>query len=51
VVTAPATSARIDEALASGAVHYVTKPVNVAEMLNLVDEMLEPQDTRFGADL
>jgi PAS domain S-box-containing protein len=51
VVSADATSARIDEALASGAVHYVTKPVNVAEMLNLVDEMLEPQDTRFGADL
>jgi PAS domain S-box-containing protein len=50
VVSADATSARIDEAMALGAAHYVTKPVNVAEMLALVDETLEPQDTRFGTD-
>jgi CheY-like chemotaxis protein len=50
VVSADATGARIGEAMALGAAHYVTKPVNVAEMLALVDETLEPQDTRFGAD-
>ncbi|MEW6707276.1 MAG: PAS domain S-box protein [Pseudomonadota bacterium] len=51
VVSADATAARIRQALAGGAVHYVTKPVNVAEMLALLDETLEPQDTRYGADL
>jgi PAS domain S-box-containing protein len=51
VVSADATSARIDEALASGAAHYITKPVNVADMLALLDELLEQQDTRFSVDL
>jgi len=51
VVSADATSGRIDEAMALGAEHYVTKPVNVADILNLLDGVLERQDTRFGAEL
>ncbi|MED5619466.1 CHASE domain-containing protein [Ideonella sp. BN130291] len=51
VVSADATRIRIDEAMALGAAHYVTKPVNVAAMLRLLDEVLEQQDTRFSVDL
>ncbi len=51
VVSADATGGRIDQAMALGAAHYITKPVNVADMLGLLDELLEQQDTRFGAEL
>jgi PAS domain S-box-containing protein len=51
VVSADATGARIEQALALGAVNYVTKPVNVADMLALLDQVLEQQETHFGADL
>jgi PAS domain S-box-containing protein len=48
VVSADATRERIDQAMALGASHYVTKPVNVAHMLALLDEVLEEQETHFG---
>jgi CheY-like chemotaxis protein/two-component sensor histidine kinase len=48
VVSADATTARIDEAFAAGANEYVTKPVNVAGFLNLIDRLLEEQETLFG---
>jgi PAS domain S-box-containing protein len=46
-VSADATAARADRALAMGAARYVTKPVDVARMLQLLDELLAPQETRF----
>ena len=48
VVSADATSARIREAMAAGAAQYLTKPVNVGEILAVLDEQLEALDTRFG---
>ncbi len=48
VVSADATPGRIDEAMSLGAERYVTKPVNVAEVLSILDELLEHADTRFG---
>ncbi len=48
VVSADANGARIDEAIAAGATHYLTKPVNVAQFLAALDEMLEQLDTMFG---
>jgi CheY-like chemotaxis protein len=49
VVSADATPARVNDALAAGAAHYLTKPLNLAAFLALVDELLEEMDTRFGA--
>ena len=34
-------SPRIEDALEAGAERYLTKPVNVAELLRLLDELLE----------
>jgi CheY-like chemotaxis protein len=48
VVSADATQTRIAQAVAAGASHYVTKPVNVAQFLAAVDELLEQLDTHFG---
>ena len=48
VVSADATQARITEAIAAGATHYLTKPVNVPQFLAALDEMLEQLDTHFG---
>ena len=48
VVSADATEARIAEAIAAGAMHYLTKPVNVPEFLSAVDAVLEDLDTHFG---
>ncbi len=48
VVSADATEARITEAIAAGATHYLTKPVNVPQFLAALDEMLEQLDTLFG---
>jgi PAS domain S-box-containing protein len=48
VVSADATSARIREALGAGAAQYLTKPVNVAEILAVIDAQLEQLETRFG---
>jgi CheY-like chemotaxis protein len=48
VVSADATEARIAEAIAAGATHYLTKPVNVPQFLAAVDSVLEQLDTQFG---
>jgi PAS domain S-box-containing protein len=48
VVSADATPQRMQEALTLGALHYVTKPVEVARFLQLVDEVLHGLDTRWG---
>jgi len=48
VVSADAVAARVKAALDAGAEFYLTKPVNVAELLRLVDDLLEHRDTLFG---
>ncbi len=48
VVSADATPARINEAVAAGAAHYLTKPLNLGAFLALVDGLLGEMDTRFG---
>jgi PAS domain S-box-containing protein len=48
VVSADATTARIQEALTLGAAHYVTKPVDITRFLATLDETLEALDTRWG---
>jgi PAS domain S-box-containing protein len=48
VVSADAVAARIKAALEAGAESYLTKPVNVAELLRLIDVLLEQRDTLFG---
>jgi PAS domain S-box-containing protein len=48
VVSADATEARISEAIATGATHYLTKPVNVPMFLAAVDSVLDQLDTHFG---
>jgi PAS domain S-box-containing protein len=46
-VSADATRERMRDALADGAELYLTKPVNVAEMLAAVDDLLEKITTQF----
>ncbi len=48
VVSADATASRIEEALRAGALHYITKPVNVAQFFAALDNTLEELDTMFG---
>ncbi len=48
VVSADATAAHIEAALTAGAAHYVTKPVNLASFLAILDELLDDLDTHFG---
>ena len=48
IVSADALDSQIDAALASGALRYLTKPVNVNELLAVVDEVLEQADTRYS---
>ena len=48
VVSADATPSRINEAIAAGAAHYLTKPLNLGAFLTLVDGLLGEMDTRFG---
>jgi PAS domain S-box-containing protein len=48
VVSADAVAARIKAALEAGAESYLTKPVNVAELLRLIDELLESRDTLYS---
>ncbi|MDH4289350.1 MAG: CHASE domain-containing protein [Aquincola sp.] len=48
VVSADATEARIAEAIAAGAAHYLTKPVSVPQFLSALDSLLDPLDTHFG---
>jgi PAS domain S-box-containing protein len=47
VVSADATTQRIQEALTLGAAHYVTKPVDIHRFLATIDEILEAQETRW----
>ena len=48
VVSADALEQQIDAAFAAGASHYLTKPVDVSELLTVLDDLLERIDTRFG---
>jgi len=48
VVSADATAVRIEEALRLGALQYVTKPLEVARFLTIIDEALEGMETRWG---
>jgi PAS domain S-box-containing protein len=48
VVSADATPAHVEQALTLGALHYVTKPVAVADFLTLLDDLLEAIDTHWG---
>ena len=48
IVSADALDSQISTALAFGAIRYLTKPVNVNELLAVVDEVLEQADTRYG---
>ncbi|MEO6363794.1 MAG: ATP-binding protein [Caldimonas sp.] len=47
-VSADATAEQIDAALDAGAVRYLTKPVDVTELLAAVDDLLDPMDTGFS---
>jgi PAS domain S-box-containing protein len=47
VVSADATPDHVRAALALGALHYLTKPLDVASFLAQVDEALDSQDTRW----
>ena len=48
VVSADALAQQIDAAFEAGASHYLTKPVDVGELLTVLDDLLERIDTRFG---
>lgn len=48
VVSADATTSRIEQAFAEGATEYTTKPVDVGSFLSQLDSLLDRQDTRFG---
>jgi PAS domain S-box-containing protein len=48
IVSADALDSQINAAIACGAMRYLTKPVNVNELLAVVDEVLEQADTRYG---
>jgi PAS domain S-box-containing protein len=48
VVSADALAKETEEALAAGATRYLTKPVSVAELLGVVDTLLDDVETHFG---
>ncbi|HWH84465.1 MAG TPA: CHASE domain-containing protein [Burkholderiaceae bacterium] len=48
VVSADALAQQIDAAFEAGCTHYLTKPVNVAELLGVLDDLLERMDTAFS---
>ena len=48
VVSADALEQQIDAAFEAGASHYLTKPIDVGELLTVLDDLLERIDTRFG---
>ena len=48
VVSADALAQQIDAAFEAGCTHYLTKPVNVAELLAVLDDLLEQMDTAFN---
>jgi signal transduction histidine kinase/ActR/RegA family two-component response regulator len=49
VVSADATAAHVEAALTAGAAHYITKPVNLAGFLDVLDELLNDMDTQLGS--
>ncbi len=51
VVSADALQAQVEEALQLGAVRYLTKPVNVSDLLSILDDILMGTDTVFGDGL
>ncbi|CAN5472607.1 hypothetical protein BH11PSE9_BH11PSE9_37040 [soil metagenome] len=48
VVSADALAQQIAAAFEAGASHYLTKPVSVSELLEVLDEHLDQLQTRFG---
>ena len=48
VLSADATQERIERAMAEGAAGYLCKPLNLAELLGRLDELLSQIDTRWG---
>ena len=48
IVSADALAQQIEAAFAAGCAHYLTKPVIVSELLNVLDDQLEQLETRFG---
>lgn len=48
VVSADALQAQVEEALGQGALHYLTKPVNVSDLLSILDDILMGTDTVFS---
>ncbi|MBS0444536.1 MAG: PAS domain S-box protein [Proteobacteria bacterium] len=48
VVSADALVQQIEAAFEAGASHYLTKPVSVAELLTVLDTLLERIETRYG---
>lgn len=47
-VSADALASQIESALQAGAQQYLTKPISVAELLAVVDAVLDSAETRFG---
>ena len=47
VVSADALPAQIEAALDAGAEYYLTKPIDIAKLLGVVDQMLEEAVTRL----
>jgi CheY-like chemotaxis protein len=48
VVSADALGPQIDAASAAGASRYLTKPVDVTELLAVIDDLLARMDTAFS---
>jgi signal transduction histidine kinase/CheY-like chemotaxis protein len=48
VVSADALAQQIAAAFEAGCTHYLTKPVSVAELLGVVDDLLDRMETRYG---
>ena len=48
VVSADATALQTQKALTGGALHYVTKPLDVGRFLKIIDDILEGVETRWG---
>ena len=48
VVSADALPEQVGAAFEAGCSNYLTKPVNIAELLRIVDTLLEEIDTRYG---
>ena len=48
VVSADATTTRVEQAFEEGATDYVTKPVEITAFLSQFDQLLDRQDSRFG---